>query len=125
MFHLNSNIRNNKINPRQRPLLMIKYKDDIINSKTYVTNIKTKNIENINLVQLNRNKNNINNYHINRHQYEYDFHKWVTMYNNVLYDMYKLFIVPYKDSGYLDKVKYRTFCSFMFHNSSLLKDYNL
>ena len=127
MFHLNSNIRKNKTNTEQRPVLMVKYKDDIIDSKIYVTNIKTKNVKNINLVGdgLHRDKNNIYNHHINRNQYEYDFHKWVTMYNNVLYDMYQLFIEPYKNSGYLDKVKYGTFCSFMFHNSSLLKDYNL
>jgi hypothetical protein len=55
--------------------------------------------------------------------YEYDFNKWLQLYNSVLYDIYELYILPYKNSncGIFDKVKFGGFCYFMYQNSSLLK----
>ena len=55
--------------------------------------------------------------------YEYDFNKWLQLYNSVLYDIYEKFILPYKNSncGIFDKVKFGGFCYFIYQNSSLLK----
>lgn len=60
---------------------------------------------------------------IHSSDYEYDFNKWLQLYNNVLYNIYELFILPYKNSncGIFDKVKFGGFCYFMYQNSSLLK----
>ena len=120
-IHLNSNyVRRNIV----RPTLNV-----ILNAEN---NIKV-NINNYNPSKVNHRhirwkmKNNRDRFSLSDSMrsadYEYDFNKWLQLYNSVLYEIYEKFILPYKNSncGIFDKIKFGGFCYFMYQNSSLLK----
>ena len=58
---------------------------------------------------------------IDSHKYLFDYRRWLKMYRNTLYELYDLFIKPYKTIYLFDLCTFRTFCSFVFINSSRLK----
>ena len=120
-IHLNSNFSD--IN-NVRPTLNV-----ILNSeKNIKVNINDYNSSKVNHrhnrynMKKNRNKFSLSD-SMHSADYEYDFNKWLQLYNSVLYDIYELYILPYKNSNYgiFDKVKFGGFCYFMYQNSSLLK----
>ena len=125
-IHLNSNFNFSGVN-NIRPTLNV-----ILNSeKNIKVNINDYNPSKVNKVNHKHNrcdiKNNRDRFNLSEStystDYEYDFNKWLQMYNSVLYDIYELYILPYKSSncGIFDKVKFGGFCYFMYQNSSLLK----
>ena len=117
--HLNNNFIQRNTNRPSLKIVLNSYDDIKVNLNDYNPIILNKN------KNKNKNRERVSLYFSNStNNYEYDFNKWLHMYNNVLYNMYELFILPYKNEncGIFDKVKYGRFCYFMYQNSSLLKD---
>ena len=125
-IHLNSNFNFSGVN-NVRPTLNV-----ILNAENNIkVNINNYNPSKVDKVNHRHNrckmKNNRDRFSLSDSMYsadyEYDFNKWIQLYNSALYEIYENFILPYKNSncGIFDKVKFGGFCYFMYQNSSLLK----